>query len=689
VQQISRTYEEWQQILASAFLSPHVGPTVLFVDDAELTRLQPDAIDAPRDLAEAVCSQLSFDEGTSLFSAVSSRYRQWRSGPWSTTPPPVLPVIAVTVLAATRMRSDFEARSTNYYLRLAQALLPEGGETEIERLRSSLGDGGEFLGAVEMWRGLHDWIEAQDGRAGTSTIRDHPHLPRIGYPLSQALVRQIDHATLTRFFEALRFHPGPPPTAETLARALDIWSEATNNRLSEPLMHALGDSKTRQLVASIVDGHARAWDGIVLTGDGRKSITVRLGIDLDDWLARWLFVVADSGPAEVTLSSPDGPGEINLEKTAGSDYYTMLGEFTVTAQLVTSGFRTTGTEFGAEFPPSPVVFFRPDPQTGAWSSVHGLIPFEEHLVAIVSKYVTDFEQVLADAADGGWRVIRQRRSALLAGYALYSKVRFSDARAFESALAHLPILRHIGVAPATIPRARLVRGLPIATSISSAHYLTGGEPDLLLPTGPDPRTVAVTLDGVRDEIQANGFPLELRRFPGGAGRHIIDADGQEIAFTNLDEGPDPDQPHGTATLGWTREGKMGGIEQHLAIIGALITDPMPTDFGPVLARRGRDESWLLHDDGRAESLTEPATPPFLDGLNVEIRSPYFEIDAHKSARWLAQRSGPCWRLTELGVACPRKLEVEFDVLSSWERACDDRNGAQLWEFQLTMAGGNS
>ncbi len=678
-------YEDWQELLSAAFFLPHEGPTVLFLDENELSRLRPEVEDAPQDLADAVRPHLLLDDDQPIFGLVADSYRHWERGARS-GPPPVLPVIAITVLAATRMRSDYTARSTNYYLRLAQALQPDGSDAAIERLRHRLREGGAFLDAVDFWRGLHDWIEEQGGAVGTSTIRGHQHLLRIGYPLSQALVRQSDQATLTRFFLALDFHPGPPPPATVLVSALDIWTSKTHNGLSEPLMHALGDSDTRQLVGSVIEGHAHAWDGVLLTGDGKRSITLRLGLDVDQWQARWLFALPASGPTVVTLFAPEAQGQIELTTPTSGAYYSVHGSLDVTAELVSSGLRMSGSEFGAEFPPSPAVFLRPDSQTGAWSSVSGLIPFEEHLVAIESKYVAEFGQVLQEAAVGGWRNIPQRGSVLLRGYALFERVRFSDAAALEAVLSRLPALRRIGVAPVMVPRARLVRGLPIATDLSSGHYLTGGEPDLLLPTGPDPRMTTVTLDGVREEIQANGFPLELRRFPDGARKHTIEADGQELSFTTLDEGPDPVPPSGTATLGWNRDGQMCGLDQPTVIMGAFVDGPV--DDAPLLARRGKDESWLLHDDGGTESVAEPARPHFLDGIDIEIPLSRFEIDAPKSARWLAQRRGTRWHLTEIGCEAPRDLDADFDVTNSWRSSSGNRNGAKLWEWQLRIAGTN-
>lgn len=619
-----------------------------------------------------------------MFRSVVAAHQQWQRGSQE-EPPPVLPVIAITVLAATRMRSDSQARSTNYYLRLAQALLPDADAGAIETLRNSLREGGAFLDVVEMWRGLHAWLEAQNGTIGASTIRDHPHLQRVGYPLSQALVRQSDRMALTRFFHALDLTPRAAPDAGVVLGALDVWTAAPQNRLSDAFMRALGDPDVRPLLAAVVEAHAQAWDGRVLTSDGKQRIAMRLSIDLDAWEVHWLFPIPSMGPAALTVLSLDGEHEVGLTETAGLRYYAAQGCPAVSPELLQSGMRLRGSEFSAEFPPSPVIFLRPDSQTGAWSSVSGMLPFEEHLVAIGGAHAGEFQQVLREAAVPGWRLIPQRGSALLPTYALFQNVRFTDAQALELVLSRLPGLRRMGVTPAVTPRARLVRGLPIATAISANHYLVGGEPDLLLPAGPDPRLATVTLDGRRGQVQANGFPLELRRFISDAGRHVVNADGQELAFTTLEEGPDPAQPVGTANLGWTIAGLMTGSDHALAVIGARVASNI--GMTPVLARRSRDESWLLHDDGRAEGAVEPAPPYFLTSTDIEIHSPYFEISAPPSARWLAQRRGARWQLTEIGPAAPKEYNLDIDVLDAWKRACTDANGAQLWKLQLRISGG--
>lgn len=677
-------YERWQGILADAYFKSHDGPTVLFLDDDELARMQPLLDDAAGDLANAVRARLSLDAGRSMFWSISLDYRRWRLGP-KEIPPPVLPVLALSVLAATRMHSDLTARSTNYYLRLAQAITPDDSPARIEGIREDLEIRGAFVQVVAMWKGLHEWIEGQNGRVGTSTIPANPRPSRIGYPLSQAIVRKSDRAYLTRMFQVLDVSQDHVLDSEDMMRALDIWTRDSRNRFSDAFMAALADSKLRPLVAAVVSALARSWDGRVLSRDGKQRIVMKVEVDLDRWQIRWLFPVPASGPQVLSLADAKDRWRVGLRKIEGVGYYSAFGAPPVTSARMSSGVDLRNEEFSASFPPADIIFFSLDAETGAWSSVPGVVPFEDQLVAIASTRAAEFEELLVLAAADGWRRIPQRRLRLLEGYDLFERVRFSDGKVFRDALSSFPGVRAAGVFQEVIPRAKLVNGLPVAAAISAGHYLVGGAPDLLLPFDGEIRRLTVVLDGRADIVVANGFPFPIRRFIEGEGRHQIDVGGQVLAFSTIEEVPDSAPPAGTATLGWTAPATMGGSNQELVIVGAVVEDERPGQF--VLGRRGREECWLLLDGGRSERISEPAPPVFMSTLDVQMYSPVFEIESPATARWFAQRRGVRWHLVEIGAADSKEYDLEIDPLLAWKRSWSDVNGAQLWKALLSTAGG--
>ncbi len=678
--EVVESYAEWQSALARSFLHAQEGPVVLFVDDDELRNVRAD-LECPADDLERVVRGICVLSGGSLFDNVTRMRANWLRGDRA-EPPPVLPVLALTVLAATRMRSDEDGRSTNYYLRLAQALA--GDDEALEhQLRTDL-KSDDFLDVVNMWRALHDWIEAQNGAVGTSTIRTHERLNRIGYPQSQALLRLSDRAELTRFFEAFDVRRSGVPDAESILRGLDVWTSSRQNVLGDTFMAALGDAdKQRPLVGAVVQALAEAWDGRVITRDGKRRIQIRLGLDLDEWSTRWLFPADVDGPDELTLAI--GSEMVALTKRPPSRYYGVTNNPPpVTADTLKRGLRLRGAQYDAEFVPTDVLLFRLDSQTGNWSSAPGIAPYEEHVLAVSGSELAQVKRVLGASAEAGWRLRPPSATPLLPGFALIEQVRFTNQHALEAALRDEPGLRSLGVAPTLIPRARFVRGLPLASELARDHYLVGGEPDLLLPTAPEPTLVPMTLDSKEDYVPAYGFPLELRRFDLDPGQHEVDADGQRLSFTLLVEAPAIAEPEGTGSLGWTPDGVLGPVDD-ARIIGGLVDDNRQSLIA--LGRRACDETWLLLDGGGAQEVAESSAPPFAAAAGFDFRPNQFEIPLTAQSRWLAQRKGAFWRLSALPPTAIREVSGEFDVLGTWKKAFADENGQTLWELQLRVAGG--
>lgn len=678
-------YALWQAALAERFLPEHDGPVVLFVDDGELPRLLSDVAEPAVDLANAVRGMSSTNSVADFFADVVTACRRWELGDQS-QPPPVLPVLAISVLAATRMHSDGHALSTNYYLRLAEALAPAATAAELAELRDELSSQ-SFLDVVYMWRALHEWIVAQNGRVGISTIRtDERRLTRIGYPLSQALLKRRDRSELTRFFRAMRMKTSGVPDEQAILRGLDVWTTADRNQLSDTFMEALHSDKLRPLVGSLVLAFAEAWDGLVLTSDGRRRLAIKLGLDLEQMTARWLFPLEDVAGESVTLGGLSGTDQtVTLRQRPPSRYYASDGAPPVTPDLILQGFRLQGDVITAEFLKSPVLIFTRDPQTGAWSTAVGISPFEDHLIAAASSESAPVERLIQRAAKPGWVVRNQGRNAILPGFKVFADVRFADPQLLEGALLDDPQLRSRGMAPTLIPRARFVRGLPFARELAQNIYMVGGEPDLLLPTEEEPRIVLLSINGVEEVVTASGFPFELRRFSQPEGMVSVVADGQSLGFSLLVESPLAENTVGMYSLGWSRQGTVGAATSETQIIGAVVAaSPAP---GPHLVRRGREETWILHDGGRAERCSEPGLPSFLGGTGFAYVPTHFEVGDADSARWVAQRKGTRWLLTELKSNGRREVSADFDVLRTWEGSADGGNGSAFWELQIGLTVG--
>jgi len=674
-------YLWWQNALIGEFFTSQAGPLVVFIDDDVLRTIAPGMNDPAADLAQAVRNASSQAPGE-YFSRVARALRQWQLHDRG-SPPPVLPVLAITVLAATRMRSDGQALSTNYYRRLAESLEPGASGTRVAQLRAEV-DGTAFLDVVDMWCSLDEWISEQDGRVGVSTIRTHERLTRIGYPQSQALLTRSDRAELTRFFAALSIGEAGLPDETSMLRGLEIWTSASSNRLGDTFMAALTSAETKGLIASVVLACAAAWDGRILTKDGRRRIAIRLGIDLEEWTTAWLFPVQESSEPILLGGHLVADAPVHLVSDPPSNYYVAKNAPGVNRDLVTRGFRLRGAAYAAEFSRAEVLIFARDADTGGWSSTSGISPFETHLIAVTASESAAVSRVLTAAAEKGWVPRRQGARPLLAGFVLYEGVRFTDDAALQKALANEPGLRALGVAPTLIPRARFVRGLPLDRDFAPSHYLLGGEPDLLLPTDEEPKLVVLSLGGKEEIVTSNGFPLEVRRFPSPEGATEIIADGQKLTFTLLKESVIDAMPNGTATLGWNDDGNLSAATGAPNVIGAVVSAAFTA--ASVMCRRGRDETWLLLDGGAAQPVAEPTPPVFTNAAGFTFASQYFEAPAPKAAQWLAQRSGTSWHLTRLGLGDPQMVKASFDVLATWARNSEPL-GPMLWHIQLGLAHG--
>lgn len=651
-------YRGWQIRLDHEFFQSGGRPLIFFTDDDELRLLAPDSADPAADLAAAV-RQLVNPHAAGMFDAVTGAARIWRDGARE-HPPPTLPVLALSVLAATRMHTDAQARSSNYYLRLAQALLPGSDEHDIDRVRLLLRDG-EFIPVAEMWRELHDWLGWREGASGVSTIRDHPDLTRIGYPLSQALIRRSDRAVLTRFFDALDIRTAGVPDADVLAEYLRLWA-ARPRGLSEGFRRALADDTLRGLLIPLVRGLAVSWDGRVITTEGLPRTQVAIVVDIERWTARWAYLSAPDTGTDVLRGQIDG-AEVEIAVTP--DPYSRLAQVSgaspATGSALQAGFRLRGASQVAELSPTRAMVLAEDPDAGGWLSAPAIRPFTEHLIVVSAEFSGEVQRVLQLAADAGWRVIQQTASRpLLSGFAIFRNVVFSDAYSLAVALRSAPGLLKAVILPDPTARAKLINGLPISRRLSPSLYIIGGEPDLVLPVGDQPRPVATALDGTPQEpsFQANGWPIELRRIgPLPPGEHMIEVDGDLLRFTLLNADPATEAPPGTGELGWNQDGSLGeGADK--VITGAMINGPDPPT--PVLVRRGDIKILLIRRNGNLTTVPEPSP---LNGPLARVpglMGYYFEFEPPRDAVWLAERAAGGWR-----IRCLRRIAPEFTPLDEF------------------------
>lgn len=682
------SYQRWQAVLASSYWDRPAAPITMCVDDAELERLQPDHLPG---IVDAVAELLPRRPALDMFWRFSALETRWAAGERS-GPPPTLPLLALSVLAASRMDRGDGARTSNYYLRLAQVLAPALPAVGTEELRAMLCRPGRPMDSlVAMWESLHLWATNRWGQ-DVSTIRTHPTFRRIGYPVSQALLRGSDRSALTHFFAALGLPGADLPDEDSLLLLLQLWSQRGHG-LSARAEQVIADSNTSGLLAGMVHTLAASWDGIVRMPDGRPRLAIRLVLDLELWTARWIVETSARVDHDVLRGVLPGAGRVELSVARDGDRPWMVIEGTapVTQAAVRDGFYIQGTYGAAEFHrPADLIAFRLDPEAGAWVSVASTTPYDEHLLAAPVGSQDVLAEVLAEAVPG-YRVVRGVPMGMQ-GWVLFERVVVTDVGELERALRGRGIDsgRFLGLRPELAPRPKLVDGLTVATSLTRGMYMAGGEPDLLLPVGTTSRRVDASLDGEAQPggFQATGLPIPLRNLPGGhqTGRHEVKADGYLLPFTVMDRNPARTQPGGV--LGWDNECRLSEAGPH-AIEGAWVSPAAAgrDDPEPLLCRRGQDETWFLLHTGRCVPVVEPQPAV----LRVERAAPplYFESAAPPAAAWLAARKGRSWKVRRLSALAPgfaplRPVDrIVWNQLSS-SGDCRDRLWrayVQSWESQ--------
>lgn len=663
------SYDQWQSALQTAFLEGNDSgqPFMFFLDHDEADRLWPQHKLSSGDLARAVSGKLNWASNTAVFDGVRTAAKHPGG------PPATLPLLAVTVLAAAEMHRNDVAASNAYFLRLAQILRPElvdraQAEPVAQQLSAS------FSTVATMWELFDQWVRAHEATLGQSTIEKHPHLARIGYPLSQALIRRSDRLLLTQFYEAADLTGSGVPDPSAVLNYLTIWA-AQPRSLSPTFCKALSAPSQQKTLAEHVTRLAKAWDGVVLTAEGRRRLKPRLAMDLDQMRCRWLLPVING----VTSDSLDVNGRsVAIATPESGKFYTAIPA--LPSVTLACALRVAGSHCDGSFAMPDILTLREDPDAGGWVSCDGMTVYEEHVLVVRPDLGPAIEAALDIAAQRGWSMLRQSAARrLLPGRLVYRGVTLADGGAFESAVRELaPAL--IGcLRPQGLLRAQLVNGLRVASSLGGHHYLVGGEPDLRLPVGNEARRVAASLDGIPQEggFLATGFPVELRR-PGPLcpGRHELVVDHETLVF-------DVHERLQTFTQGQHLGWKLGGNqrepeqvpagEEQRFVRGASVPR-LAGDLEPLLVRR-RDRVYLVDRRGRCVEQTPPPASELLARVHIPP-SQFWECVPNASTVWLVEeRQG----ITKP----PRLLTWDTPVFGTL-----DRQSSDLWRDIASRHRGN-
>lgn len=650
---VAWTYLEWQQRIVKGILEPQFGGRTvsLFIDGVELGRLSnSDPSRAINALVSAVASQFVWRGGGRLFDPILQLVAKWNFGPRS-DPPPVVPLLAVTVLAATEFDPGQKFNPNAYYPRLAELFTRAGYEVSTGELLEA------FDSMDRFWESLADWVD-RSPRYGAFPLVPIPRLRRIGYSLTQAVVHATDRARLTLFFEAIDLDPVNLPREVELLKALRIW--ATRERgLSRHFLEVLRGPDAHPLLMPTLMSLAARWDGRVVEATGRRLLPISLALDLDEAVAEWVIPTRSGVEAEKLVN--DAFGSIEISWPPFGSTYEVTAELPDVSATIDRQFAFSGDSSTALHRPKSVYVLGFDDLVGKWIERNGIEPFEEHVIVVASGMHSQAAGVIKRAADPGWRIARQSPARpVVRGYVIYESVVFSDADSFASALEESGGIGAV-LRPDKSPVPHLSNGLRLPVKIGSRHhYLRGGEPDLILPKGDAPERIRVSLDGVSQMLWTSDFPVPLRANPPlEPGRHVIEVEERRLEFQILDQLP-------MLSFGSSVEVRDAIESWADGLSEAAVVDMWTLP-------RGRADDWMVDCAGRARRIEKPDVPEWICAAGLPEPSRYTPV-LHPNDVWVIRAFGSVI-LDVQQVGARRPINVDRDDESRYilQRVTESRH----------------
>jgi hypothetical protein len=602
-------YDDWVNALCDRYFAEDTAelPVLFFIDEVTLAELHPSgsADVAAASLSDVVRLGLAFRDPKGYFRAYEDKARRWKIAGGEGCPP-MLPLLAVCVLAATKMGSG-TVSPQNYRHHLCALLgLPD---TEMpDGFRDSM---------YILWAYLDWWLEVKHGGArGRSTIVEDSHFTHIGYPLSQTLFRTADRSRLDEFFRWIGLSPGESLPAEELVAYFRAW--APNRGLSPGAQRMLDRAEYAPTLGRILTSYALQWDGTRSARAGARSVALRLVLDAFPTIDLAFGALQPQGFPD-RLTGEHRGRTIHAEATDGVYEVARLSP---NDRVLRSGLTLRNGDCTLTFRGGPIHVLELNEYLGGWCDVDTLAPGIRHWLLVAPEAWADVARLLNANAQPGWRADLWSNEDLRDWRLLRDVV--LETVELRGSLGALEILR-----PTNRHRIALTGGLPLAASSS---YLLGGLPDLWLPPAPDGGAgVQARLDG--EPLPTESAHIRLAGFVEDTGscEHTLVIDGGArralpVIAPSLRSPPPQDLPSHQLQLGvdggpcvYRPAGRSG--DSDIRVSGALVTGPaVPPRRQPVLLKRQAVGAWLLGARaGEMEAVAAPPAPSWLGSVNLSAR----------------------------------------------------------------------
>ncbi|WP_017584773.1 hypothetical protein [Nocardiopsis ganjiahuensis] len=639
---------QWADALADHFFHDRglrARPVVLYIDDETAKEIQ-ESYGLSADLEAAVQSVIYPRSRTAVYRRIELLSK--RPAPVSGRPPSSLPILAATVLAASRMEPTGRRGQPPYYEPLRRVLgveqPPPGQLCAAQR---------DFPQVVDLWKGLRTWAESWGGKYGLLILPKDPRPSRIGYPLSQALIRRTDHEPLTRFFTEVA-HTSYW-SGEQLLAGLQDWQNEHRSDFSKKFAEQLHSNLLAEtwcdLLEAFRDGQHDREEAATASLHGRGM--VRVWFDHRNRSFSWVGECsAPEGRDAFQVSGP-GAGEYVLERVQDSDLYLGLHGLSVTSERLLSGFTLEGEGVSLNRAPTRVVPLLQGPDVEGFVEADAAQPFSQCCLLVHSSAVRDVKRLLDYALPGAREVPHERLPGMPRGWSLFMRLRFEDPVRLRQALSRSPLELGFAQPPG---RMKLSGGLRIRSVPGTRTYLDEGLPEIALNGSPvsDTSIHGHPLTGDAERMRLR-LPGNLREGP-----HEVTADNApSLRFSIRGEAVDragrvpAESQCGTAVeeLSAEVEATQGLPEPTPQVIGCTFEN-LPAAVLPAAAVAPRDADHLLAvgNDLTTVELRLPARPSWRERHPQLSKSDRFEVEIRNGRGWLVQRTGDTSRVSPFSPA---------------------------------------
>lgn len=633
---------------------------LLFVDEEKLASLVPHGTDPVQSLRDAIGDYVVVSPDNQ-FGPVQRILKAWRKTDQRVAPP-ILPVLAMCVLAATKMDNSLGQRSSNYYAPLAELLVGKPDEEVAEALRTQ-----DCETLSYFWMVLNKWVEEQKGRVGFSTIRTVGNNRHIGYPLSQSILKETDKRLLFQFFDEIDLPVNRSVNVNRVMESLEKWvvnRQGFSRRLRLSLERSPDRQALEQLIIKLVSIRVgdENWRDAAISEPLKGTVTLALD---EDW-SEWFLLLNLNKPGNLSRFFWDSR-ELRIEDSDNAQMkYGYLNE-PVNLSSLNRGFSVTNSVSTFNRQPFGALLMEKNHTLQAWVETKTIFPGKVYKVLANEREIKRLRGLLPD-------VLKFNKPTslddILGSFHVTRDIRIDTP--FEANRLSSVLDLRTSISRVKISHAKLEGGLKLSSNKIQHLYFVGGEPDLYFQDLIPAKTYPVLINGEALDLEVrNGHSLQLRDLKLPEGKHRVETVNSIFHFQTSKK---PFEMTEISSL---------GRDSLDAYLPQLAEEEYQRE-SPLLLRRNCKTSIFLLRGGSTHVVREPGKVTLAWDSSLTFYTTKFEVeDVPPKAHYVAQLYRGKWEVKDLRSVDETDHTVpgSLDLAHQWYLA-HRKQRMRLWDFLL-------